>query len=280
MAGLQGLFGAGAGGLGGSSSGTPSTIAGGGFGFGAGGPSPLGGMDPSAALEMARNPMVQQMWRQMLDNPEMLRQMTQNNPMMRAMAERNPMLQQIWNNPELLRQMTSPEHLEAMSRSMGGLSRGATALPSNGVFGGNAPGIGGSGTAASFADMMRTMNSFSGQPSSLAQRPRPVAAATDCGLAEILAEVKALDAAPTSTPTQAPVPVPAAAPASAPAPTLALSQPPAASASNSQVGASNYDQQLQQLQSMGFDDRTANVAALEAANGDVETALGELLGAL
>ena len=41
-----------------------------------------------------------------------------------------------------------------------------------------------------------------------------------------------------------------------------------------------YEEQLKQLREMGFEDETASLSALRTSDGDVDTAIGLLLGGL
>ena len=254
--------------------GFPSTTtgsSGGGFGFPStfggsstnsnnnGVPMMPGGMDPRQALQMMQDPMMQRMWQSVLDNPDMLRQMMRSNPHLQRMADSNPLVRSMMENPDMLRQFMSPERLSSMQAMLSGGGNGTNNSSSsstassttNSAFGGL-----GSFQSPFFQQMVNTLN----------QRRAPVVT-TDTGLMACLNAVKSQDEGKTSDEMM-----------------LSSTAAAASSSSSSESSKTNedktFDSEIEELRSMGFDDDEANLNALKATNGDVDAALGFLLGGL
>lgn len=217
-----------------------------------------GRMDPRMAMQLMQDPNVQRMWQSMLDDPERLRQMMQSNPMLRRLADTNPMMRTMLENPDMMRQMMSPDRLAAMSRMVGSASNGQV------PFGGTRQ----TPLPTFSADMLRALM---GQQST----PAPPTT-TDTGLAACLEAVKRMDQTPardsttnsnsssTTTTTTNTTTARANSSRSAPPRSVASSQ--------------EYASEIQQLRSMGFDDDRASLSALRSTSGDVDAAIGVLLG--
>ncbi|XP_056301184.1 ubiquilin-4-like [Pseudoliparis swirei] len=193
--------------------------------------------------QIAGNPMVQNM----MSNPDLMRQMLAGNPQMQQLVEQTPDLSSMFNNPEVLRQMQSPETLSMMTnpRAMQALmqiQQGLQTLQTE------APGF---------------MSRIS--PGGLAVPP----------------------ATGGSIPPEIPPP-PAMATGSSPS---SAASPPdqqllqqmlqmfAGGRPQSQSGTPEvrFQQQLDQLNTMGFIDHQANLQALIATGGDVNAAIERLL---
>ncbi|TNN34523.1 Ubiquilin-1 [Liparis tanakae] len=193
--------------------------------------------------QIAGNPMVQNM----MSNPDLMRQMLAGNPQMQQLVEQTPDLSSMFNNPEVMRQMQSPETLSMMTnpRAMQALmqiQQGLQTLQTE------APGF---------------MSRIS--PGGL-----PVPPATG---GSIPPEIPPPPAMATGT-----------SPSSAASPPdqqllqqmlqmFAGGRPQ----SQSRTPEVRFQQQLDQLNTMGFIDRQANLQALIATGGDVNAAIERLL---
>ena len=243
--------------------GFPSTTTtgstGGGFGF----PSTFGGMNngmpggmnPRQALQMMQDPMIQRMWQSMLDNPDMLRQMMRSNPHLQRMADSNPLVRSMLENPDMMRQFMSPERLSSMQAMLSGgnnsnssSSSSGSSTTTNNTFGGL-----GSFQSPFFQQMLNTLNQ---------RRPtaRPV---TDSGLMACLEAVKRQDEIDESKTTDE-----------------NKTSTAESSKTTEDEEEGKYDTEIEELRAMGFDDDDANLEALKATGGDVDAALGFLLGGL
>ncbi|XP_029306909.1 ubiquilin-4 [Cottoperca gobio] len=197
--------------------------------------------NPQMLSQMMGNPMVQNM----MSNPDLMRQMLAGNPQMQQLVEQNPDVSSMFNNPELMRRMQSPDTLSMMTnpRAMQALIQIQQGLQ---TLQAEAPGF---------------MSRLS--PGGLAVPP--------AGGGSILPEI----------------PLP---------PTMATASSPSSATSPSQQqlmqqmlqmftggGPSlqtpevRFQQQLDQLNTMGFIDRQANLQALIATGGDVNAAIERLL---
>ena len=163
--------------------------------------------------------------------------------MLQQMVASNPQAQALLSNPEYLRQMMNPANLQAMlqmQRSMQQLQAAGIMPPVPGMppFGGGVPGTGAYGGASAGAA------AYNGLDFSSLLGGSGVGARTP--------------SYPTSTVGSSPPPV---------------SAPPPVTVSP----AVRFATQQQQLQDMGFTDVEANLRALTAANGNVNSAVERLL---
>lgn len=104
------------GGMGGGGGGGDAMGMGGLGGMGGG----MAGRDPQQMLnqmeQMLENPVMAQMMREMMSNPEVFQQMIDSDPALRHMTETNPGMREMLSNPEMLRQMTNPDTLRSQDR--------------------------------------------------------------------------------------------------------------------------------------------------------------------
>ncbi|EEC07228.1 ubiquilin 1,2, putative [Ixodes scapularis] len=211
--------------------------------------------DPSLMQNMMNAPYVQNMLQALAANPEMANQVMASNPLLAGnpqlqeqMRRLMPQFLQQLQNPEVQGLITNPQAMQAMMQIQQGMEQLHRVAPS--VFGpggpGSAPTTGGTAPTAA--------------PGST---PSPVG----------------------SAPGSAPDPSPALGGGADPV-TDPLSQFMArmiSSMATSQAGANNqppeerYRSQLEQLVSMGFVNRDANLQALIATFGDVNAAVERLL---
>lgn len=209
------------------------------FGFGG-----MGGMPPSAAMpsaaqmtSMMGNPMFQQMMNQVAQNPHMMEQAMQSNPMFQQMLASNPQMAQMMRNPGFLQQSMN------MMRQNPQLMQQAMQQM------GGMPGMGGMG---GMGGMPNFFGGF-GQP--------PVQPQNDGGL-----DFSSLFGNPT-------------APAANSQTQQSAQNPPSGSQQQQQQQTPQvrFASQLQQMRDMGFFDEYSNIRALEATNGNVNTAIDRLL---
>jgi ubiquilin len=206
--------------------------------------------DPAALSAMMQNPMMQQM----LQNPELMmqvrswissysyifpspRQMARMNPQLNSMLQANPQLEAVLTDPEAMRRMADPANLQAMIQMQQAMQQ----LQRSGL----AP-AGGLGMPPMGGGM------FPGFPAPAAA---PVAAGNTT--------IGGLDFSSLLSGAGAPQPS-----------TASFSAPPSATSRSPEV---RFESQLQQLEGMGFTDREANVRALIASNGNVNSAVERLL---
>lgn len=192
-----------------------------------------------ATLQMMENPMMQQMMQNMMSNPETMRMMMDSNPMLRQMRETNPQAAAMMDNPETMRAMMQPNSLRAM-------------IQMQQQFGG-APGLQGM--------MPGTMGAAPAAP------PPPAAGGLDFSS---LLGAGGTPSAGGATGLANPFTFPFMAPA-------AGGQQPAGAPQQQQAPGQRFRQQLQNLEGMGFTDRSANIRALTSSVGNVNRAVEILL---
>ncbi|XP_031135383.1 ubiquilin-4-like [Sander lucioperca] len=197
--------------------------------------------NPQMMSQMMGSPLVQNM----MSNPDLMRQMLAGNPQMQQLVERTPDVSSMFSNPDLMRQMQNPETLSMLTnpRAMQALiqiQQGLQTLQTE------APGF---------------MSRLS--PGGLAVPP----------------------ATGGSIPPEIPQP-PAMATGSSPLSATSSSQQQlmqqmlqmfAGGGPSLQTPEVRFQQQLDQLNTMGFIDRQANLQALIATGGDVNAAIERLL---
>lgn len=222
-------------------------------------------MDPQMIMGLLDDPMMQQMMNQIASDPQMMQNMVNSNPQLREMAQRDPMFASMMQNPQMMQAMMNPRTLRSLmelQQSMGA--------------GGGVPGAG---------------------------APNPFLAALGGGAPP--------GGSPTANTTGAPGTTPAAVPGAGgmggapgqPNPFMEMMNNPAimqammgGMGGNSMMGGlqgmggpppaadnrppeERYAAQLTQLENMGFPDRNSNIQALTTANGDINQAINNLLGA-
>lgn len=202
----------------------------------------MGGNQPNleATLQMLENPMMNQMMQNMLNNPEQLRMMMDANPMMRQMREQNPQMAAMLENPETMRAMLDPNNIRAMAQMQQAMGQLSGSFPGMGLGSmPNAPNN--AGTAAPPQGGLDFSSLLGGSGTS--------GGANSGGAANPLF----------------PFMMP-------PAGGFGGGQPPSQPAPGQRFRA-----QLQNLQDMGFTDRSANIRALTSSHGNVNRAIEILL---
>ncbi|KAK9514241.1 hypothetical protein VZT92_027721 [Zoarces viviparus] len=202
--------------------------------------------NPEMLSQVMGNPMVQNM----MSNPELMRQMLAGNPQMQQLVGRNPDISSMFSNPELMRQMQSPETMSMMTnpRAMQALmqiQQGLQTLQTE------APGFmsrlspGGLPVPPASGVSIPPENP---QPSTMATGSSP-SSATSPSDQQLLQQMLQMFAG-------------------------GRQQSPPSQLQTPEV---RFQQQLDQLNTMGFIDRQANLQALIATGGDVNAAIERLL---
>jgi len=194
-----------------------------------------------ATIQMLENPAMQQMMEQAFSNPELMRQMMNTNPMLQQLRQTNPQAAAIFDNPDAMRNMMNPQNLRAMVQMQQAMQQ-----------------LGGSGL-------------FGGMPQPPSAASAPSAAAGGLDFSSLLGSGAGSTAASAGMPPMNPFMFP-------------FGMPPAGGAAQGIQGATGqpasgqrFRVQLQNLQDMGFSDRSANISALTASNGNVNRAIEILL---
>ncbi|KAM8869778.1 ubiquilin-4 isoform 1-T2 [Spinachia spinachia] len=197
--------------------------------------------NPQMLSQMMGNPMVQNM----MSNPDLMRQMLAGNPQMQQLMGRTPDVSSMFNNPELMRQMQSPETLSMLTnpRAMQALTQ--------------------------IQQGLQTLQT---------EAPGFMSRLSPGGLAGLPASGGSI---PPENP-QPPAMTTASSPTSATSPSdqqllQQMLQMFAGGRPTSQTPEVRFQQQLDQLNTMGFIDRQANLQALIATGGDVNAAIERLL---
>jgi len=204
-----------------------------------------------STLQMMENPNMQQMMQQMMSNPETMRMMMDSNPMLRQMRETNPQAAAMLDNPEMMRSMMQPDTLRSMAQmqqAMGQLQ--------------GTPGLQGLMPPGGFPGIM-------GTPSGSTAPAPPATGGLD--FSSLLGAGGTPGAAPAAPSMANPFMFPFAPPAAG------GQQPAAATSQQQEAPGQRFRQQLQNLQDMGFTDRSANIAALSSSQGNVNRAIEVLL---
>ncbi|XP_032374448.1 ubiquilin-4 [Etheostoma spectabile] len=196
--------------------------------------------NPQMMSQMMGSPLVQNM----MSNPDLMRQMLAGNPQMQQLVEQTPDVSSMFNNPDLMRQMQNPETLSMLTnpRAMQALiqiQQGLQTLQTE------APGF-----------MSRLSPGGLGVPpatgGSPPEIPQPPAMATGSS-----------PLSGTSSSQQQLM--------------QQMLQMFAGGGPSLQTPEVRFQQQLDQLNTMGFIDRQANLQALIATGGDVNAAIERLL---
>jgi ubiquilin len=193
-----------------------------------------------ATLQMLENPMINQMMQNMMNNPEQMRMMMDSNPMMRQLRDSNPQMAAMLDNPETMRAMLDPNNLRAMAQMQQSLNQLSGSFPGMGLGGSMPSSMNNSGTAAPPQGGLDFSSLLGGSGT------------TGGG-------------------------------ASAANPLFPFMMPPAGGVgaagqpSSQPAPGHRFRVQLQNLQDMGFTDRSANIQALTSSHGNVNRAIEILL---
>jgi len=195
-----------------------------------------------ATLQMLENPIMNQMMQNMLNNPEQMRMMLDANPMMRQLREQNPQMAAMLDNPETMRAMLDPNNIRAMAQMQQAMNQLSGSFPGMGL--GSMPNSPhSSGTAAPPQGGLDFSSLLGGSGTS--------GRAGGGGAAN---------------------------------PLFPFMMPPAGGgfgagqpSSQQPAPGQRFRVQLQNLQDMGFTDRSANIRALTSSHGNVNRAIEILL---
>ena len=212
-------------------------------GFGASNPwtNPMVGNNAgnlNASLQMLENPMINQMMQNVLNNPEQLRMMMDANPMMRQLRETNPQMAAMMDNPETMRAMLDPNNIRAIAQMEQAMNQLSGSFPGIGLGGSIPPLPNSSGISAPSQGGLDF--------SSLLGTSR------GAGAGGVSNPLFPFMMSPTGG-------VGTGQPSSQPAP------------------GQRFRVQLQNLQDMGFTDRSSNIQALTRSHGNVNRAIEILL---
>jgi len=237
------------------------------------GPGGMPGMAPERMLQMMENPQMQRLVSQFVSNPDMIRQMQQQNPMLRQMVESNPMLRSVLNNPEMMRQFADPQRLRAALR----LRAAMTGAP---------------GAAGGMPDLSSFASLFGSAPPAPAPAPAPAPLLTLSALDSAFDQIDSRSATTTASmpnndglgsaisPAESPASAPSTTTPSPSAPTPSPSVATTTTATAAPAATTQYAAQLEQLHALGFVDDEENMRALRITSGDVNEAVGILLGGI
>ncbi|XP_078108396.1 ubiquilin-1-like [Sander vitreus] len=197
--------------------------------------------NPQMMSQMMGSPLVQNM----MSNPDLMRQMLAGNPQMQQLVERTPDVSSMFSNPDLMRQMQNPETLSMLTnpRAMQALiqiQQGLQTLQTE------APGFMSRLSPGGLAVPAATGGSISPeipQPPAMATGSSPLSASSS-SQQQLMQQMLQMFAGG--------------------GPSL-------------QTPEVRFQQQLDQLNTMGFIDRQANLQALIATGGDVNAAIERLL---
>lgn len=207
---------------------------------------PDGGMnqtfDPESLGEMMSNPMFQQSMNAMLSDPQMMDYVIEQNPQLRAMG---PQAREMMQSPFFRQMISNPEVMRQMMSMSGAMGGAPAAFPAPGTN----PNLGDPSAPASD---LAASPAAPGNPAAAAANP--FASLFPGGMPPMSALASMMGGNPA-----------AAGAAAAPAPQD--TRPPE----------ERYEQQLRQLNDMGFFDFDANVAALRRTGGSVQGAIEQLL---
>ncbi|KAK1736506.1 ubiquilin family protein [Skeletonema marinoi] len=200
-----------------------------------------------ATLQMLENPMMNQMMQSMLNNPEQMRMMMDANPMMRQLREQNPQMAAMLDNPDTMRAMLEPNNIRAMAQMQQAMGQLSGSFPGMGL--GSMPNP--SNTAAPPQGGLDFSSLLGGSGAS-------GGGASGGGAANPIFN-NPLYANPGAAANPLFGGLGGGQPSSQPAP------------------GQRFRVQLQNLQDMGFTDRSANIRALTSSHGNVNRAIEILL---
>ncbi|CAF0765197.1 unnamed protein product [Brachionus calyciflorus] len=204
--------------------------------------------NPTQMEQMLNTPYMQSMLQMLSTNPEMSRMIIENSPQLagnpelreQVMRSMPAMLQQL-QNPEMRSLLTNPEALQAMMQIQQGMQRLQSTAPSLGLLSGL--GFPGFPSAGSNTQSTTTNTSSTTQPNSQTGQQPNLNSLFNTPSSNYFSQMLNMMA------------------------NNSLSQPPE----------QRFAAQLEQLASMGFINREANIQALTATMGDVNAAIDRLL---
>jgi len=207
-----------------------------------------------ATIQMLENPMMNQMMRQFMSNPEMMRQMMEANPMMRQLRETNPQMAAMLSNPEMMRSMMDPNNLRAMLQMQRSMQQLSGSFP--GIIPPTTAGTSDTGTSSTTPAGgldFSTLLGGSGTTGSSTSNPASPGPGTFNSFFPFMMPPPGTGRSASSTPGSG---------------NPSSSQP---------APGQRFRVQLQSLQDMGFTDRAANIRALTAGHGNLNRAIEILL---
>ena len=227
--------------------------------------------DQDEMLRMMENPIFQSQMNEMLSNPEMLDFMIQSNPQLQAMGPQarqmlqSPFFRQMLTNPAMIRQsMQFARMMNGQGGMPGADATDASAFPAPGGDDTETT----TGSTENTSTNNRTNSNANANPNAAAN---PFAALMDPASNPFAAMMGNMNNQQGGAGVQPP----------AFDPTLLASllggQPPAPAQEDNRPPEERYEQQLRQLNDMGFFDFDRNVAALRRSGGSVQGALDALL---
>lgn len=248
---------------------------------------PDGGMNSMASqddlLHMLDNPIFQSQMNEMLSNPQMIDFMIQSNPQLQAMG---PQARQLFQSPFFRQMLTNPQMIRQSMQFANMMNPDGS---SNGEAAANAFPAPGESTTETQSTTEHGANTDSNSGVAANNASNPFAAMFNSGSNPFGAMFNNMNNAGTATGTGAGTGAGAAAGTGSgqqlPAfdPSLLASMLGAPSQSSQPVEQDNrppeerYEQQLRQLNDMGFFEFDRNVAALRRSGGSVQGALDSLL---
>ncbi|KAL5005433.1 hypothetical protein ScPMuIL_018889 [Solemya velum] len=245
--------------------------------------------NPQLIQNMFQAPYMQSMLQSMSTNPELSQQIIGNNPMFAGRPELQeqfrqylPVMLQQMQNPDVQNMMSNPRALQAMMQIQQGMQMLQEEAPGmmDGIPGMSAPNPGGLSTAA--VTTSATTTTVASSPT--ASSPGALSPSASSPSAETTT-ASTTTASPTTTSTTQ-------AAAGSTAPTagggtgqqqdtfsnfMAQMMSMMGQGNTGQAPEQRFASQLEQLASMGFIDREANIRALQATFGDVNAAIDRLL---
>lgn len=236
---------------------------------------PDGGMNSMAnqddLLHMLDNPIFQSQMNEMLSNPQMIDFMIQSNPQLQAMG---PQARQLFQSPFFRQMLTNPQMIRQSMQFANMMNPDGS---SNGESSANAFPAPGESTTESTSTAEHGANTDSNSAVSAGGAPNPFAAMFNSGSNPFGAMFNNMNNAGSGAGTGTGQQLPAL------DPSLLASMFGAPSQSSQPVEQDNrppeerYEQQLRQLNDMGFFEFDRNVAALRRSGGSVQGALDSLL---
>lgn len=214
--------------------------------MGAAAPGAMGATPPppelmEQTLAMLENPTLRNaITTAMLDNPQMMQQMMELNPQLRQLRQENPAMAQMLSNPQFLRTMMDPSVMRAMMTLQQSV--------------GNDPNI---------LQSIQTLQEALGGGTTTAVTPGTMFPYTAAGMA--------------NSPPVIPAGVPAPPVGGLDFSTLLQQTQNMNISHQQQQQQRRYDVLVSQLVDMGFDDREANLRALQATGGNINRAVDYLL---
>ncbi|XP_066273420.1 ubiquilin-1-like isoform X2 [Branchiostoma lanceolatum] len=225
--------------------------------------------NPQLMQNMLQAPYMQSMMQSMGQNPEMASQIIGNNPLFQGnpqlqdqMRQQLPTFMQQMQNPEVQAAVTNPRVLQAIMQIQQGMQQlqaeAPVLLPGLGVPSPSVPPAGGMPASPAAPAASATTSSSTDSTTTITSTPTTTASAS------------------TTSPSAA---VPPGGPTEAQQQLLQQMLQTLAGGTAMQPPEVRFRSQLEQLETMGFVNRAANIQALTATNGDVNAAIDRLLQA-